>query len=80
MMNSNIVFLKSSEINQASEILARAFNEDPMFRYLMPEVEQARVKTLKWFFQMGLRNCQKHNHIYTTSDLQGASFSCAWWL
>ena len=73
MMNSNIVFLKSSEINRASEILARAFNEDPMFRYLMPEVEQARVKTLKWFFQMGLRNCQKHNHIYTTSDLQGVA-------
>ena len=73
MMNSNIVFLKSSEINRASEILARAFNEDPMFRYLMPEVEQARVKTLKWFLQMGLRNCQKHNHIYTTSDLQGVA-------
>ncbi len=29
MMNSNIVLLKSSEIDRASEILARAFNKDP---------------------------------------------------
>ena len=71
MMNSNIVLLKSPEIDRASEILAQAFNQDPMFRYLgIGEAEQARVNVdaLKWFCKMGLRNCQPYNHIYTTAD------------
>ena len=74
MIKSNIVLLKSSEIDRASEILARAFDEDPMFRYLTPEAEKTRVNALKWFCKIGLRNCQIYNHIYTTpGDLQGVA-------
>lgn len=77
MITSNIVHLNSSEIDRASEILARAFDEDPMFRYLgIGEAEQARinVNALKWFCKMGLRNCQPFNHIYTTAgDLKGVA-------
>jgi GNAT superfamily N-acetyltransferase len=77
MMNSHIVLLKSSEIDRASEILTKAFNEDPMFRYLgIGEAEQVRVNVnaLKWFCRMGLRNCQPYNHIYTTAgDLKGVA-------
>ncbi|MGK7947955.1 MAG: hypothetical protein AB4368_03890 [Xenococcaceae cyanobacterium] len=61
MITSKIVLLKSSEIDRASEILARAFDEDRMFRYLgIGEAEQAlvNVNALKWFCKMGLRNCQ----------------------
>ena len=77
MMNSNIVLLKSSEIDRATKILAEAFDEDPMFRYLgIGEAEQARVNVnaLKWFCRIGLRNCQTYNHIYTTAgDLKGVA-------
>lgn len=77
MMNSNIVLLKSSEIDRASKILAQAFDEDPMFRYLgIGEAEQARVNVnaLKWFCKMGLRNCHPYHHIYTTAgDLKGVA-------
>ena len=73
-INSNIVLLKLSEIDRASEILAQAFDKDPMFRYLgIGEAEQARVNVdaLKWFCKMGLRNCHSYNHVYTTNNLKG---------
>ena len=74
MTNSNILLLKSSEIDRASEILARAFDEDPMFRYITPEAEQARVNALKWYCKIGLSNCYSYKHIYTTAgDLKGVA-------
>lgn len=76
-MNSDIVPLKLSEINRATEILAQAFNEDLMFRYLgIGEAEQKRVNinALKWFCKMSLNNCHSYDHIYTTvGDLKGVA-------
>ncbi|MDJ0635981.1 MAG: GNAT family N-acetyltransferase [Xenococcaceae cyanobacterium MO_188.B29] len=73
-MTSNIVLLNPSEIDRASEILAKAFDEDPMFRYITPEAEQARVNALRWYCKIGLSNCQLYNHIYTTAgDLKGVA-------
>lgn len=74
IMNTNVVCLKRSQIDQASEILANAFNDDPMFRYLSSEAEQARTNFLKWNCKTALRYCQPHNHIYTTaSNLKGVA-------
>jgi GNAT superfamily N-acetyltransferase len=78
MTDSNTTLLKSSEIDRASKILARAFGGDPMFRYLGIEVKpgQSKVDTdiLQWFCNFNLRNCQPYNHIYTTpGDLKGVA-------
>ena len=70
-MNFNPVLLKSSEIEQASEILVEAFEGDPMFGYLGIKVGkelQVNPNALKYFCYMSLRNCQSYNHIYTTSN------------
>ncbi len=74
MMNLDldIVGLKRSQINEASEVLARAFNDDPMFRYLTFEGDRARANALKWFCKLVLRYSEPYNHIYTTaSELKG---------
>lgn len=69
--------LKSSEIEPASRILTKAFNKDPMFRYLGIETEQkSRINTdaLKWYCNLSLYNCQPYNHIYATQgDLKGVA-------
>lgn len=67
-MNLDIVSLKRSQIENASEVLASAFDDDPMFRYLAPDVEHSRVNALKWFCKTTLRYSQTYNHIYTTVD------------
>ena len=76
MANSNTVLLKSSDIDRASKILVQAFNKDPMFRYLGIGAEQeSRVNenALKWFCDLGLRNCLSYDCIYTTKDFKGVA-------
>ena len=76
-MNFDTVLLKSSEIEQATEILVEAFKEDPMFRYLGIKVErelQINANALEYFCKMSLRNCQPYHHIYTTvNNLKGVA-------
>ena len=77
MTSFKTTYLQPSQINQASEILARAFNEDPMFRYLGIKSEQGSqvdVNTLKWFCNLSLRNGLRYNRTYTTlGDLKGVA-------
>ena len=78
MHDNKIAILKTSEIDQASKILTKAFNKDPMFRYLGIETEQepSRVNAdaLQWFCDLSLRNCQPHNHVYVTQgDIKGVA-------
>lgn len=71
-MNTDVVCLKQSQFDHASEALASAFDKDPMFRYFTPEAARARTNALKWFCKTALRYSKPYNHIYTTaSDLKG---------
>jgi hypothetical protein len=49
MTDSNTALLKSSEIDRASKILARAFGGDPMFRYLGIEVKPGQFTFTTYF-------------------------------
>lgn len=71
-MSKNVVFLKRSQIDQASEVLASAFDQDPMFCYLTPKVDRARTNAINWLCKTVLRYSEPYHHIYTTaSDLKG---------
>lgn len=71
-MSTNVVCLKQSQIDRASEVLASAFDKDPMFRYFTPKADGTRANALKWFCKTALRYSEPYNHIYTTaSDLKG---------
>ncbi|PIG94300.1 GNAT family N-acetyltransferase [Gloeocapsopsis sp. IPPAS B-1203] len=67
-MNTPVVKLKRSQIDAASEVLAQAFNNDPMFRYFALEDEPARLDLINWVAKTILRYSQHYNHIYTTQD------------
>ncbi len=47
MSSTEVVCLEKSQIDAASEIIARAFNDDPIFRYFAREQKQARINTAK---------------------------------
>ncbi|VEP17026.1 Acetyltransferase, GNAT family [Hyella patelloides LEGE 07179] len=71
MKNNEVVRLERSQINQASTIAAKAFEDDPVFGYLTPEAQQSRLKALTWLTKNALEYCYYYGHIYTTSDLKG---------
>lgn len=69
-MNTEVVCLEAAQIDAASNILAHAFNDDPIFRYFARE--QARINTIKLLAKTALRYSQSYNHVYTTTnDLKG---------
>ncbi|MUL35749.1 GNAT family N-acetyltransferase [Gloeocapsopsis dulcis] len=73
-MSTEVVSLKRSQIDAASEVLAQAFNADPMFSYFALEDEPARLDLINWVAKTILRYSQHYNHIYTTQhDLKGVA-------
>ena len=75
MLNSDLILLKRSQIDRASEILVKAFNKDPMFQYLGKE-SQVNENALKYFCEIILRNSQLYKSAYSNtsrSDLKGVA-------
>ena len=70
MMTSEIIQLEKSQIDQASKILAAAFNTDPFFQYILPQDGKAKDK-LFYMWKASLRYCQPYECIYTTPELKG---------
>jgi hypothetical protein len=70
MKNNKVVHLERSQIEEASEIAAQAFADDPVFGYLTPEDRQSRSKALRWLTKNVLEYCYLYGHIYTTPDLK----------
>jgi len=68
MISTEVVCLERSQIEEASEILAHAFNDEPIFRYFAREQEQARRNAIKLLAKTALRYSQPYNHIYTTTN------------
>jgi ribosomal protein S18 acetylase RimI-like enzyme len=71
-MNIEVTKLGRSQFDLATEVLANAFQTDPIFRYLLPKPDRARANDIKAMFKLALNYCQPYNHIYTTAnDLKG---------
>ncbi|MGL4618150.1 MAG: GNAT family N-acetyltransferase [Chroococcidiopsis sp.] len=71
MNDFNICQLDLSQIAAASEIAAKAFEDDPVFRYSTPDDPELRFQALTWLASKAIAYCIQHKHVYTTSDLQG---------
>lgn len=54
------------DINQAVEVLARAFKNDSLYKYLIPE-EEKRHKILPYFFKFRIRYGMLYGETYATS-------------
>src|SRR5579859_8157643 len=56
-----------------AKALARAFADDPMMSFLLPDEHQRR-RRLPMLFALQLRSLQAHlGEVYTTSELSGAA-------
>jgi ribosomal protein S18 acetylase RimI-like enzyme len=74
MSSHHIVRLEQLQMDEAIEILSHAFNEDPLFRYFLPEADRARANSIKQLCKTVLHYSQPYNQIYTTTrDLKGVA-------
>lgn len=72
-MQTNTVRLQDPQLSESSQVLARAFFDDPMMTYIMPDDDQRR-EVLPLFMQAGSRICLPHGEIYTTPGaIQGSA-------
>jgi ribosomal protein S18 acetylase RimI-like enzyme len=67
--------LDISRRKQAAAMLTRAFQDDPLYRALLPE-EDRRRKLLLWLHDKMLRYCFLYGIMHTLPSLEGT----AWWL
>jgi GNAT superfamily N-acetyltransferase len=75
-METRALRLQEAQVGEASEALARAFFDDPMTVYMMPDDNQ-RKEILPGFMAAGSRICLPHGEIYTTP---GTILGSANWL
>jgi len=62
----NLVRLHESQVGPASEVLARAFLNDPAFAQLVPD-ESKRARLLPHLFRVELRHGIRYGEVYATS-------------
>ncbi|PSB56523.1 GNAT family N-acetyltransferase [Chamaesiphon polymorphus] len=71
MNDFDICQLDRSQITIAGEIAAKAFEDNPVFNYSLPEDPELRFQALTWLTSRAIDYCVQYKHVYTTSDLQG---------
>jgi ribosomal protein S18 acetylase RimI-like enzyme len=64
--------LPPAQRGSAAEVLALAFQNDPIARYVMPD-ETHRCRVLRWMFQRHLRYGQRYGVISTTTTVDGVA-------
>jgi ribosomal protein S18 acetylase RimI-like enzyme len=71
----SIVRLEESLIERAGEAMARAFFNDPLCVYMLPD-EEERARLTPWHFSAFLRYAHLFGEVYTTSGMPDAT--AAW--
>lgn len=64
--------LATSQIVPASEMLARAFQDDPMMTYIIPEAAK-RPGPIASFFEVCLKFARLNGEVYSTPTTEGAA-------
>lgn len=67
----DVIQLQQSQIADASDIAANAFEFDPVFSYLTPSDPVLRLQSLTWLTNRMMTYCIQYESIYTTAALQG---------
>jgi GNAT superfamily N-acetyltransferase len=69
---SRVVLLDPTHDRQAADLLARAFFEDPLSVYYLPD-PALRAKGLRGFMLAALRYCLAYGEVWTTPSLDGVA-------
>jgi len=75
-MESRVLRLQADQHEQAGHVLARAFFDDPMMVYILPDDARRRA-LLPSFLRAGVTICHNHGEVYTTP---GGVLGNACWL
>ena len=67
-----VVRLEPSQEERLAGVLNRAFQDDPNFRYLIPD-EQERLRLLPDYFRWAIRASQQCGEIHTTQTVDGGA-------
>ena len=70
-----IVRLRADQVGEASEMLARAFQDDPAWEWVLPNARR-RAALLPWLFRVELRGDRGRG----LGDRRARSLGCARWL
>jgi len=70
-MNTKIIRLEKTQINQATETLVDAFSKDPLIEFIYPPESGKREKFSHDFSKINLRYAQPLNYTYTTPEFKG---------
>ncbi len=64
--------MNPSQVKPAAEALARAFQEDPYYGYILPDAQRRR-RIVPWIFERVLRYGLLYGKVYTTPAVEGAA-------
>jgi GNAT superfamily N-acetyltransferase len=63
-----------ADVDRLGEVLARAFEDDPVIEWLLPAAASRRMERLAGLFRLGLRKRYlRHDEVWTTPDLAGGA-------
>ena len=69
----SLILLEKRNVGEASLVLARAFQDDPLSSYFFPNPDE-RIEMLPAFFEFRLRSAVRHGMVYTTStNMEGVA-------
>ena len=67
------VALAPSQVREVGQVLARAFQDDPHWSWVLPH-DSRRAQVLPWFMGVWARHCHKHGEVHTTAGkVEGAA-------
>lgn len=76
MLAPAAVRLQAEQMAEAGRVLARAFQDDPIWTWVFPDAKE-RASVLPWWMETSTRYCHLFGEVYTTS---GPLFGAADWL
>lgn len=71
-MEYGVIALPPSQIKQACVVMARAFQDDPLFCYLIPD-DTRRARLLPSFHSITIRYAMRYGKVYTTPQVDGVA-------
>lgn len=73
MPETNVTNLSAAQLHEAGAVLARAFFDDPLTVWVLPD-DTSRARRLPWFFRTAARYSHLYGETFTTSDkVEGAA-------
>lgn len=69
---TGLVRAGTPDVGRIAALFARAFQDDPLMRYAIPDAQQRR-RLLPWLMSLNVRYGCRYGEVYTTAECAGAA-------